>query len=1747
MAEEKRKVQLEVGVAADTSGLDQIAQAAQEMAQGVQQAGAQAKLGLDAISNAAEPAAQKIDQATSRMAASIQRATAALQTGAKGSADYYQSLAAARGIDVAPLEAYIAELRRVEAAQKSLQQANAQAARADSFIASIKAQAEAAGKSRSELLALQAAQLGLSQQAAPYVQRLKETEQALLAGAHGAGEFGFQTAAAKRELLVLTHELATGNVKNFGTSMLVLGERTGAASLLFSSTALTAAALVGAVVAVGVAAAKGASELKAFQEATTLTGNAIGLSASGFTQLRDSLVGIAGTRGKAAEALTEIAQNGKIAGTSVQGIAEAAILMERATGQAISKTVEQFAELAKSPAEASAKLNTQYHYLTAAVYEQIKALEDQGKATQAAKLAEDTYAAALKDRAETVIGSAGTMQRAWTSVTDVARKAWDAMLGIGRAQSPAEAVAAAAAKVAQLQAQIAAGPGPDRGASLGMSVPGLGVAAAGGGQRAASQRLAAAQQELADAQKRLEIEDRNTVAKAEQNRLEQLGIAFHQDDDKFLTKKQKEQKELTKAETEGQELVNAGIITEEQLRTRLNGIRQKYIETTGQNEVAQIRAQTLAQQQYLASLQKQFASGDYTEPVKLTEGAKKVLEINAELRGSLSDVARGEKERALAAAKSLEAVDDQVAAQEKLNKVDQESKALLKAQVDAASHEADAIRARADAQDAANSTFGKSKTAIEEMRLAQLMLSAAQMDATEKAIPANVAALQAQVKEQERLVAGLQKAEALHLQQQLGEGTRNSQEEAATLQLELSLVGQTQEVRTRILAQRKAELDLAKELARIDQSGATDAQKDDLRAKARQKALIDSSNAAVKANVDQWQRASDEINDSLTDALLRAFESGQGFAANLRDAVKKIFADMVLKPVIQSVLSPISSSIAAGGRALGGIGNLAGIGGSVLGGFSLGNAGGTLFANATGTGLDGLLAATGAYGTAAGAGAAAAGGTGLLGAASAGLAAIGPVGWAGLAALAAYTIFGGKGGGPKTESGAGIGVRTTGDVAGVATQIQGIQQQYSDLATALGGRGGQLDLGIFSSQDPKGTAQTQLAVNAYLNGQSIYNRGARVGNIENVGRSPEELQAAMTEESKRVVLEALQATNLPGQVGEYLRQLGDINKLTGGDLDKALTRAQTIGTQRAQLEDQLSQLVETSSQRLIRTREAERNATDDLNKALLDQVNTVQDLQDALNKSMTGLQASVEAERAQISTSLNAILTQLDADVKSSMAVVEASVEADRTRINDSLNAILKQLGDNVTQAMNVVEASVDAQRTQAQTSFNATMKALQAQMDSASSTVSRLTDLSSSLHSARDSFTVDPQTGMQHDEASAQIQAAVAIAKAQGKLPDANSLAAPLEVLTRASTDMYASLADFTRARDKDAATIDALAGMSDQGLSTAQQQLQATEDQVQATQDAMDATTARLDGLLETAKEQVAAAEGTTVAVVDTNTALEQLTAATNAYAALFGPTTQQLQAENARLDGILATAKEQVAAATGTTVAIMDSNAALAQLLQATNAYASSFGPTTKLLADENSRLDGVLANAQQQLAVALGTNVAVQGVSTSVDQFNAALLSYLAARDAARASLSAPVPAAAVAVSAPAPAPAPAPQRTQLETFYDNLGQAYFMEVPFAAGAAFTSGVVTRPTAFNIGLMGEQFSEAIMPLANIGGSLGVRALQPQGGELRDLLVEANTMLRAIAQHAFRSAKNTGDLVDRGVTVKTDSDTPLQVQTV
>ena len=247
--------------------------------------------------------------------------------------------------------------------------------------------------------------------------------------------FTLNNSLARRELGYLAKDLALGNYGRFTQSALTLANASGIMRLAFSGIGLAVGAVVGSLALAVVAFAKGEGETTAFNKALILTGNYAATTSDQLSTLSKSLSGTYASQHEAAGALAEVAATGRFAGTQISLVTTAALELQKTTGQAVAETVKQFVALADDPVKAITKLNETQHFLTDAVYEQIKALDDQGKATQAADLAERTYAESIGARTSMIQKDLGLIEQAWNGITSATKAAVSAAMDVGRAET----------------------------------------------------------------------------------------------------------------------------------------------------------------------------------------------------------------------------------------------------------------------------------------------------------------------------------------------------------------------------------------------------------------------------------------------------------------------------------------------------------------------------------------------------------------------------------------------------------------------------------------------------------------------------------------------------------------------------------------------------------------------------------------------------------------------------------------------------------------------------------------------------------------------------------------------------------------------------------------------------------------------------------------------------------------------------------------------------------------------------------------------------------------------------------------------------------------------------------------------------------------------------------------------------------------------------------------------------------------
>ncbi len=213
---------------------------------------------------------------------------------------------------------------------------------------------------------------------------------------------------------------------------------------------------VGAAAVLGLAVAyeQGAGESRAMEKSLILSGNQAGVTTGQMMAMAASIDQVVGTQGNAAAALAVMATGSKVGGESLERFTTTAIRFERVTGTAVEDTAAKFAELRKAPLEATLKLNESMGYLTQATYNQIKALTDEGRAVEAATVAQEAFDKATADMATQLEANLGLVERSWKKVTGAVKEAWDSIKGIGR-DSGLEGQVAAARQMVEVRRQAA--------------------------------------------------------------------------------------------------------------------------------------------------------------------------------------------------------------------------------------------------------------------------------------------------------------------------------------------------------------------------------------------------------------------------------------------------------------------------------------------------------------------------------------------------------------------------------------------------------------------------------------------------------------------------------------------------------------------------------------------------------------------------------------------------------------------------------------------------------------------------------------------------------------------------------------------------------------------------------------------------------------------------------------------------------------------------------------------------------------------------------------------------------------------------------------------------------------------------------------------------------------------------------------------------------------------------------------------
>ncbi|HHK9936926.1 phage tail length tape measure family protein [Klebsiella pneumoniae] len=433
-----------------------------------------------------------------------------------------------------------------------------------------------------------------------------------------------------------------------------------------------AAAAVGVL---GLAYYKGSQEQGEFYKSLTLNGNLVGKTTGQLADMAARVSVVANsTTGVTAATLNQIVSSGKVAAESLERVTTAVVEISEATGIATEKLVGDFNDIAADPVAAITKLNDQYHFLTLATYNQIKALQDEGNQQDAARVATDAYANAMQQRANDIHQNLGILERAWDSLAKTAKGAWDAMLDIGREQTGTE-------RISQIRKELDW------------------IDKAAGGKLFFGGRKAELEDELNNLQSQITTEGVLTEIISSHDKAEQQRIKTQQEADRVNQQYLSNADKRNKAIKQQSEFLKAGAITAEQYSKNVSRINEMYkdpkppktpkskayTEDAATRLLDQINRQTAAMQSQLDASDKLNSStqarikfeqqiADLKSKTQLTADQKSILSCSDEILQAYK------QQEALQ--NSVKTLDDYRKMQEQVKTKDERTNDLLKTRLE---------------------------------------------------------------------------------------------------------------------------------------------------------------------------------------------------------------------------------------------------------------------------------------------------------------------------------------------------------------------------------------------------------------------------------------------------------------------------------------------------------------------------------------------------------------------------------------------------------------------------------------------------------------------------------------------------------------------------------------------------------------------------------------------------------------------------------------------------------------------------------------------------------------------------------------------------------------------------------------------------------------------------------------------------------------------------------------------------------
>lgn len=173
---------------------------------------------------------------------------------------------------------------------------------------------------------------------------------------------------------------------------------------------------------------QGTQDVKEFHRQLQLTGGYAGITIGQYQAMAEALSkNTNATIGTAKETLQGVIATGKYTEETLHSVSTAVINFSSKSGQSTDEVIKMFDKMTDGVGKWALETNKQYHFLTAAQYAQIAALEEQGKTSDAVKVAMSALNSLVPSHTENI----GALEKAWRGVAKATSSFWNDLKNIG--------------------------------------------------------------------------------------------------------------------------------------------------------------------------------------------------------------------------------------------------------------------------------------------------------------------------------------------------------------------------------------------------------------------------------------------------------------------------------------------------------------------------------------------------------------------------------------------------------------------------------------------------------------------------------------------------------------------------------------------------------------------------------------------------------------------------------------------------------------------------------------------------------------------------------------------------------------------------------------------------------------------------------------------------------------------------------------------------------------------------------------------------------------------------------------------------------------------------------------------------------------------------------------------------------------------------------------------------------------------